>query len=116
MRSIPKVPAHSRRRKYIKLAKGNFGGRRKLYENARITVERGWQYAYAHRKLRKREFRRLWAVRINAASRELGISYSKLIGLLKKANILINRKMLATIAFENPEIFKSVVEVAKQQV
>lgn len=112
MRSIPKVPAHAKRRKYIKLAKGNFGGRRKLYETARITVERGWQYAYAHRKLRKREFRSLWTVRINAAARQLGVSYSRLVGLMKRANISINRKMLAAIAFEHPDVFKAVVETA----
>ncbi len=109
MRNIPKVPAHRKRRKFVKAAKGYFGARKRLYRTAREAVERAWQYQYIHRKLRKREFRRLWIARINAAAREYGISYSKLIGALKKANIKLNRKMLALLAFENPRAFREVL-------
>ncbi len=112
MRNIPKVPAHRRRRKYVKAAKGYFGGRHRLYRTAREVVERAWQFQYIHRKLRKRDFRRLWIVRINAAARLNGTTYSKLMGALKQKNIRIDRKMLAMLAVEDPKAFSRVVQVA----
>ena len=90
--------ARRRRKKYLKLAKGFVGGRRKLYTTARETVEKGLGYAFRDRKVRKRDFRRLWIVRINAAARAEGISYSRLIAGLNKADIEIDRKALAAIA------------------
>ncbi len=113
MRSVPKVPAHRKRRKYVKAAKGFFGGRHRLYRTAREVVERAWQFQYAHRRLRKRDFRRLWIARINAAVRQHGMTYSRFINALKKANIQINRKMLAALAVEDPEVFGKIVETAK---
>ncbi len=112
MRNIPKVPAHRRRKRYVKAAKGYFGARHRLYRTAREVVERAWQFQYAHRKLRKRQLRSLWIARINAAARQNGTTYSALIGAMKKANIKINRKMLSTIAFEDPETFAKIVSVA----
>ena len=110
MRNIPKSKAHRRHRKYIKAAKGFFGGRHRLYRTAREVVERAWNFQYIHRKMRKRDFRRLWIARINAATRQNGISYSKFMGAMKKADIEINRKMLATLAFEDPKAFTAIVE------
>lgn len=115
MRNIPKVASRRRRRKYVKAASGYFGGRHRLYRTAREVVERAWQFQYAHRRLRKRQFRRLWIARINAAARENGLSYSKLMGALKQSNIQINRKMLAQIAVQDPETFKKIVETATSQ-
>ncbi|HDG67889.1 MAG TPA: 50S ribosomal protein L20 [candidate division Zixibacteria bacterium] len=112
MRVIPKVPAHRKRRKYVKAAKGFFGGRHRLYRTAREVVERAWQFQYEHRRLRKRDFRRLWIVRINAAARQNGTTYSRLMNALKKANIQINRKMLATLAVEDPAAFSKIVKTA----
>jgi large subunit ribosomal protein L20 len=84
-----------------------------LFKTAKETVERGWKYAYRDRKTRKRAFRRLWIVRINAAARTNGVSYSQLIHGLKKANIELDRKVLAGLAISDPQGFTSVVELAK---
>ena len=102
-----------RRNKVLKLASGFRGGRSRLIRSAIETVKRGQRFAYEHRKLRKRDFRSLWVVRIGAAAKGLGISYSQLMGRLSKANILINRKMLSELAIHDPTAFKKIVEVAR---
>ena len=105
--------ARRRRKKYLKLAKGFVGGRRKLYTTARETVEKGLGYAFRDRKVRKRDFRRLWIARINAAARAEGISYSRLIAGLSKADIEIDRKALAAIAASDSAAFGAIAEKAK---
>ncbi len=108
------VNAHKSRRKVMKLAKGYFGAKSKQYRAAKEQVARSLRYAFVGRKLRKREFRRLWITRINAAARLNGISYSRLIAGLKKQNIDINRKMLADLAVNDAAGFAKLVEIAKQ--
>jgi len=110
------VPGRARRRKVMKAAKGNFAGRRKLYKSALQTVQRAGQFAYEHRRLRKRDFRSLWITRINAAARINGMSYSTLIAGLKKANIDVNRKLLADLAVRDAPAFAKLAEVAKSAV
>jgi len=107
------VPGRARRRKILKAAKGNFSGRRKLYKSALQTVQRAGQFAYEHRRLRKRDFRRLWITRINAAARINGLSYSTLIAGLKRANVDVNRKLLADLAVRDAAAFAKLAEVAK---
>lgn len=105
--------AHKKRRKIMKIAKGYFGARSKKYRVATETVIRALRFAYIGRKLRKRDFRKLWIARINAAARTNGISYSKLINGLKKSGIEINRKMLSEMAINDPAGFTKLVETAK---
>lgn len=105
--------ARNRRKKIMKLAKGNVGGRRKLYRQARETVEKGLTYAYRDRRVRKREFRSLWIVRINAAVREHGLSYSRFIAGLKEAGIEMDRKVLADLAQKDAEAFGQIADKAK---
>ncbi|GHU71454.1 50S ribosomal protein L20 [Clostridia bacterium] len=107
------VNAHKKRRKILKLAKGFFGAKSKQYHAANEQVMRSLRYAYIGRKLRKRDFRRLWIVRINAAARINGISYSVFINGLKKAGVIVNRKMLADIAVNDMPAFAKLVEIAK---
>jgi large subunit ribosomal protein L20 len=107
------VPGRARRRKTLNAAKGNIGGRRKLIKTAIQTVQRAGQFAYEHRRLRKRDFRRLWIVRINAAARINGLSYSTLIAGLKRAHIDVNRKLLADLAVRDASAFAKLAEVAK---
>jgi large subunit ribosomal protein L20 len=107
------VPGRARRRKVLKKAKGNYSGRRKLYKSALQTVQRAGQFAYEHRRTKKRDFRRLWITRINAAARLNGLSYSTLIAGLKKANIDVNRKLLADLAVRDAPAFARLAEVAK---
>lgn len=102
-----------RHNKYLKKAKGFRGGRSQLYRSAREAVERGLAFAYRDRKQRKRQFRRLWIVRINAAARLNGISYSVLMDGLKKANVDVNRKVLADMAIYDPQGFARLAETAK---
>ena len=96
-----------------KAAKGFRGGRSKLWKAAVEAVHRKWRYAFFHRRKRKGDFRQLWIARINAAAREAGISYSKLIAGLAKANIAIDRKILADLAISDPNAFKKIVEAAQ---
>lgn len=110
------VPGRARRRKVLKAAKGNFSGRRKLYKSALQTVQRAGQFAYEHRRLRKRDFRSLWITRINAAARINGLSYSGLISGLKRAKIDINRKLLADLAVRDAAAFAKLAEAAKSAV
>ena len=107
------VNAQKKKRKVMKLAKGYFGAKSKQYRAASEQVRRSMRYAYIGRKLKKREFRRLWIARINAAARANDISYSKLINGLKVAGININRKMLSELAINDPKAFTALVEKAK---
>jgi large subunit ribosomal protein L20 len=102
--------ARRRRKKILKLAKGNVGGRRKLYRAARETVEKGLVYAYRDRRVKKRTFRALWIQRINAAARECGLSYSRFIEGLKKAGIEMDRKVLAELAISDSATFGQLAE------
>ena len=108
------VNAHKRHRKIVKLARGFFGQRRKNFRTASPAVKRAWAYAFAGRKNKKREYRRLWIARINAASRANGLSYSKLMNGLKKAGIEINRKMLSEMAIFDAAGFAELCETAKK--
>ena len=111
---VTNAPAsRERRRRRLKLAKGFYGARSKLFRTATEAVDRAMRLATAHRKLKKRNFRQLWIGRVNAAARQEGISYSKLIAGLTKASVALNRKMLSEIAIRDPEGFKSIVEIAK---
>ncbi|HEY2386024.1 MAG TPA: 50S ribosomal protein L20 [Candidatus Binatia bacterium] len=101
-----------RHKKLLKLAKGNVGGRRRGYRQARETVEKGLVYAYRDRKVRKREFRALWIVRINAAARLNGLSYSRLMQGLKKAGVDLDRKVLADLAVRDPGAFGDLARIA----
>lgn len=101
-----------RHKKYLKLAKGYWGARHRLYRIARIAVERSLAFAFHGRKLRKREFRALWIARINAYARALGTTYSKLMGALHKKNIQIDRKILAELAVNDPKTFEAIVKLA----
>ena len=112
-RSKTVVPGRARRKKILKAAKGNFQGRRKLYKSALQTVQRAGQFAWEHRRLKKRDFRALWITRINAAARLNGMSYSTLIAGLKKANVEVNRKLLADLAVKDAAAFAKLAEVAK---
>ena len=108
------VNAHKKRRKVFKLAKGYFGAKSKQYRAASEQVARSLRYAYIGRKLRKRDFRRLWITRINAAARLNGTTYSALVSGLKKQNININRKMLAEMAVNDAAAFAQLVEISKK--
>ena len=105
-----------RRKKRLKLAKGQYGAKSKLFRTATESVDKGQAYAYFGRKLRKRNFRRLWVARINAAVRQHGLTYSRFINALKKANILLDRKVLSDMAIKDPAGFDKLAAMAKQQV
>ncbi len=107
------VNAQKKKRKVMKLAKGYWGAKSKQYRAATEQVRRSLRYAYKGRKLRKRDFRRLWITRINAAARLSGMSYSTFMGGLKKANITVNRKMLADLAVNDAAAFAKLVDLAK---
>lgn len=102
-----------RKKQVMKAAKGAFGARSKLWKAAKENVERGWRYAYRDRKQKKRDFRRLWVVRINAAAHQNGMSYSVFIDGLKKAGIEIDRKILADIAVRDPQAFATIADQAR---
>jgi len=102
-----------RRKRMLKLAKGFYGAKSRLYRSAKEAVDRALKYAYKGRKIRKRDFRSLWIVRINAACGLNGLSYSRFMGGLKKAGVALDRKILADLAVRNPETFSKLVEVAK---
>ena len=109
------VTAHARHRKVIKQAKGYYGRRKNTIRVAKQAVEKAGQYAYRDRRARKRVFRQLWIARINAAVRELGISYSQFMAGMKQAAIDIDRKMLAELAVNDPAAFGSIVAKVKAQ-
>lgn len=109
------VAARKRRNRILEHAKGYYGARSKLFKTAREAVEKGWRYAYRDRKQRKRTFRALWITRINAAARENGLSYSRLINGLKQANVEVDRKILAQLAVTDPKAFGALADLAKSQ-
>jgi large subunit ribosomal protein L20 len=111
------ITVHSRKRhkKVLKAAKGYFGGRRKLYTVAKSAVDKGRQYAFRDRRNKKRDFRGLWILRINAAAREHGLSYSKFIAGLKSAQVELDRSVLADLAVSDPKGFGELVALAKER-
>jgi large subunit ribosomal protein L20 len=113
-RAVSNVPRLKRKKQVLKAAKGAYGGRSKLWKAAKETVERGWRYAYRDRKNKKRDFRRLWIVRINAAAHQHGMSYSVFIDGLKKAGLEIDRKILADIAVRDPQAFGAIADQARR--
>ncbi len=114
---MPRVKSNvtrlKRKNKIMKEARGNRGGRSKLWKAAKETVERGWAYAYRDRRQKKRQFRRLWITRINAAARLHDLSYNRFMSGLKAAGVEINRKVLADLAVRDPEAFAKLTELAK---
>lgn len=108
------VASHKRKKKVLKQAKGFTGGRGNLYRTAREAVDRALSYAYRDRRARKRDFRKLWIARINAAARMNGLSYSRFINGLKKSDIEINRKLLSEIAVNDSEGFARLAEIARE--
>ncbi|HEX8659074.1 50S ribosomal protein L20 [Hymenobacter terrenus] len=112
-RSVNHVASRHRRKKIMRLAKGYYGRRKNVWTVAKNAVEKGLLYAYRDRKVKKREFRALWIQRINAGAREHGLSYSQLMGGLKKAGIELNRKVLADLALNHPAAFQGIVEKVK---
>lgn len=112
-RSVNNVASRARRKKIMKQTKGYFGDRKNVYTVAKNALEKGLLYAYRDRKNKKRNFRALWIQRINAAARQYGMSYSRLMGALHKNEIDINRKVLADLAMNHPEAFKAIVDKVK---
>jgi len=113
MRVKTGIVRRRRHKKILKMAKGFYSGRRKHFRKAKEQIERSLVYAFRDRRQKKRDFRRLFIIRINAGARLNGLSYSRLINGLKKANIELDRKILADLAMNNPETFAKVVEAAK---
>lgn len=113
-RSVNAVASRARRKRYLKAAKGYFGARSKVYTVAKNAVEKGLTYAYRDRRNKKRAFRRLWIARINAAARQNGTTYSRLMHGLSNAGVGLNRKVLADLAMNHPEAFKAVVDSVKK--
>ena len=112
-RSVNAVASRARRKKLLKLAKGNWGARGNVLTVAKHTVEKGLAYAFRDRKAKKRTYRSLWISRLNAAAREHGMSYAEFMGKIHKNNITLNRKTLADLAMNHPEAFKAVVNSLK---
>jgi len=112
-RSTNSVASRARRKKIMKQAKGYYGRRKNVWTVAKNAVEKAMLYAYRDRKTKKRNFRSLWIIRINAAARLNGLSYSQFMGKVKANNIELNRKVLADLAMNNPEAFKAVVDQVK---
>ena len=109
-----KVTGHRRHKKVLKSARGYYGSRGRLFKTAKETIEKGLQYAYRDRKAKKRSFRRLWIIRINAACRQNGVSYSRFIYGLNRKGIRLNRKVLADLAVRDPGAFAQLVQVVQQ--
>ena len=112
-RSVNAVASRARRKKVLKLAKGNFGSRGNVWTVAKNTVEKGLQYAYAHRQIKKRTYRSLWITRINAAVRAYGMTYSEFMGKVNAKGIELNRKVLADLALNEPKAFEAIVNAVK---
>lgn len=112
-RSVNSVASRARRKKMLKLTKGQFGRRKNVWTVAKNSLEKGLQYAYRDRRNKKRNFRNLWITRINAGVRPYGMSYSVFMGAVHKKNISLNRKVLADLAMNHPDAFKAVVELVK---
>ncbi len=112
-RSVNSVASRAKRKKFMKLAKGYFGRRKNVWTVSKNAIEKGLQYSYRDRKVKKRDFRSLWITRINAGARLHGLSYSQFMGKLTKSDIDINRKVLADLAMNNPDAFKAIVDQVK---
>lgn len=112
-RSVNSVAKRARRKKVLKQAKGYFGRRKNVWTVAKNAIDKAMLYAYRDRKTKKRNFRSLWIIRINAGTRQYGMSYSQFMGGLKSANIGLNRKVLADLAMNNPDAFKAIVDKVK---
>ena len=112
-RSVNSVAAKARRKKILKAAKGYFGRRKNVHTVAKNAVEKAMQYAYRDRKNKKRTFRALWIQRINAGTRQSGMSYSQFMGKIHANKIELNRKVLADLAMDNPQAFKAIVDKVK---
>ena len=112
-RSVNAVASRARRKKVLKLAKGNFGSRGNVWTVAKNTVEKGLQFAYTHRREKKRNYRSLWIVRINAAVRMYGMTYSEFIGKMNVKGIALNGKVLADLALNEPKAFEAIVNAVK---
>ncbi|MDZ7722430.1 MAG: 50S ribosomal protein L20 [candidate division KSB1 bacterium] len=112
-RSHSSAPTRRRRNKYLKEARGYYGGKHRLFKSAKEQVEKGLQYSYRDRKVRKREMRKLWIMRINAASRMFDMTYSTLMNALKIKDVQINRKMLADLAVHDLKAFEQIVKTVK---
>lgn len=112
-RSVNNVASRAKRKRIMKLAKGFFGRKKNVWTVAKNAIEKGLVYAYRDRKQKKREFRAVWIQRINAGARVHGLSYSELMGKLKKGGIGLNRKVLADLAMNHPDAFKAVVNKVK---
>ena len=112
-RSVNAVASRARRKKVLKLAKGNYGSRGNVWTVAKNTVEKGLQYAYAHRQLKKRTYRSLWITRINAAVRAYGMTYSEFMGKVNAKGIALNRKVMADLAMNEPKAFEAIVKAVK---
>ena len=112
-RSVNNVASRAKRKRVLKLAKGFFGRKKNVWTVAKNAIEKGLVYAYRDRKQKKREFRGIWIARINAAARLHGLSYSEFMGKLSKANIELNRKVLADLAMNHPGAFESLVNKVK---
>ena len=112
-RSVNSVASRARRKKILSKTRGNFLSRKNVWTVAKNTYEKGLTYAYRDRKAKKREFRSLWIPRINAASRQYGLTYSQFMGRLAKQNIGLNRKVLADLAMNNPQAFEAIVNSVK---
>lgn len=113
-RATSSVARNKRKKKVLKEARGQFGARSKLYRTAKNAVERGWAYSYRDRRRRKRDFRRLWIARINAGARQHDLSYSRFISGLRKADVELNRKVLADLAIREPEAFAELARIARE--
>lgn len=114
-RSVNKVAARRKRKKLLKKVKGYFGARKNVWTVAKNSWEKAQSYAFRDRRTKKRKFRALWIMRINAAARQYGMSYSQFMGALKQKNIRINRKVLADLAMNEPESFKAVADAIKDK-
>lgn len=112
-RSVNHVASRARRKNFMKLAKGYFGRRKNVWTVAKNAIEKGLNYAYEGRKQKKRNFRSLWIMRINAGARQHGMSYSQFMGQVNKSDMVLNRKVLADLAMNHPEAFRAVVDSLK---
>lgn len=113
-RSVNHVASKARRKTVLKHAKGYYGRRKNVWTVAKNAVEKGWEFAYTGRKQKKRNFRALWITRINAGTRQHGMSYSQFMGLVNKSDMELNRKVLADLAMNHPDAFKAVVDSVKK--
>ena len=113
-RSVNHVASRAKRKNLMKLAKGYYGRRKNVWTVAKNAIEKGLLYAYSGRKQKKRNYRSLWIVRINAGARQHGMSYSNFMGLVNKSDMTLNRKVLADLAMNHPAAFKAVVDAVKK--